>query len=166
MLKRLGSLLVLAAALTGCAKEEVREIKRTDVPNFPIASAVQVPAGSDLFFLSGTVPPAVNKDAPAGSVDVFGDTETQTVNVLTRIQETLKAQGLTMGDVVLMHVYLVGDPAKEGKMDFAGMMAGYTKFFGTPEQPNKPARSTVQISALVTPGMLVEIEVVAAKAKK
>lgn len=166
MLKRLGSLLVLAAALTGCAKEEAREIKRTDVPNFPIASAVQVPAGSDLFFLSGTVPPAVNKDAPAGSVDVFGDTETQTVNVLTRIQETLKAQGLTMGDVVLMHVYLVGAPAKEGKMDFAGMMAGYTKFFGTPEQPNKPARSTVQISSLVTPGMLVEIEVVAAKAKK
>ncbi|WP_165772092.1 RidA family protein [Niveispirillum lacus] len=166
MLKRLGSLLVLAAALTACNKEEAREIKRTDVPNFPIAAAVQVPAGSDLFFLSGTVPPVANKDAPAGSIESFGNTETQTVNVLTRIQETLKAQGLTMGDVVLMHVYLVGDPAKEGKMDFAGMMAGYTKFFGTPEQPNKPARSTVQIAGLVSPGMLVEIEVLAAKAKQ
>lgn len=166
MLKRLGSLLVLAAALTACNKEEAREIKRTDAGSFPISTAVQVPAGSDLFFMSGTVPPAVNKDAPAGSTDVFGDTEAQTFNVLTRIQENLKVQGLTMGDVVLMHVYLVGDPAKEGKMDFAGMMAAYTKFFGTAEQPNKPARSTVQISALVTPGMLVEIEVVAAKAKK
>ncbi|OYQ35378.1 hypothetical protein CHU95_08475 [Niveispirillum lacus] len=165
-MKRLGSLLVLAAALTACNKEEAREIKRTDVPNFPIAAAVQVPAGSDLFFLSGTVPPVANKDAPAGSIESFGNTETQTVNVLTRIQETLKAQGLTMGDVVLMHVYLVGDPAKEGKMDFAGMMAGYTKFFGTPEQPNKPARSTVQIAGLVSPGMLVEIEVLAAKAKQ
>jgi len=166
MLKRLGSLLVLCAALTACNKEEAREIKRTDVPNFPIAAAVQVPAGSDIFYLSGTTPPAVNKEAPQGSTEVYGDTETQTVNVLTRIQDTLKAQGLTMGDVVLMHVYLVGDPAKEGKMDFAGMMAGYTKFFGTPEQPNKPARSTVQISALAGAGMLVEIEVVAAKAKK
>ncbi|MFV3074783.1 RidA family protein [Niveispirillum fermenti] len=165
MLKRLGSLLMLCAALTAC-KEEVGEIKRTDVPNFPIASSVLVPAGSDLVFLSGTVPPVVNKDAPQGSIEVYGDTQTQTVNVLTRIQETLKAQGLTMGDVVLMHVYLVGDPAKDGMMDFAGMMAGYTQFFGTAEQPNKPARSTVQIAGLVVPGMLVEIEVVAAKAGK
>ena len=166
MVKRLGALLVLASALTACGKEEAREIKRTDVPNFPIAAVVQVPTGSDLFYLSGTTPPAVNKEAPAGSTDVYGNTETQTANVLTRIQESLKAQGLTMGDVVLMHVYLVGDPAKDGKMDFAGMMASYTKFFGTAEQPNKPARSTVQISSLVVPGMLVEIEVVAAKAKK
>lgn len=166
MLKRLGTLLVLAMALTACGKEEAREIKRTDVPNFPIAAVVQVPAGSDLFYLSGTTPPAVNKEAPAGSTDVYGNTETQTANVLTRIQESLKAQGMTMGDVVLMHVYLVGDPAKDGKMDFAGMMASYTKFFGTAEQPNKPARSTVQIASLVVPGMLVEIEVVAAKAKK
>jgi enamine deaminase RidA (YjgF/YER057c/UK114 family) len=43
-------------------------------------------------------------------------------------------------------------------------MTGYKKFFGTPEQPNKPARSAVQIAALVAPGALVEIEVIAAKA--
>jgi enamine deaminase RidA (YjgF/YER057c/UK114 family) len=48
-------------------------------------------------------------------------------------------------------------------MDFAGFMAGYTKFFGTPDQPNKPARSAVQVAALVAPGALVEIEVIAAK---
>ena len=36
-----------------------------------------------------------------------------------------------MGDVVMMHVYLAGDPDKGGQMDFAGMMAGYTQFFGT-----------------------------------
>jgi len=28
------------------------------------------------------------------------------------------------------------------KFDFAGMNSGYVKFFGTPEQPNTPARST------------------------
>lgn len=165
-MKRIGCLtgFALASLLAACAVN-AQEIKRTDVPNFPIASSVLVPGGSDLIFLSGATPPVVNKEAAKGSIEVYGNTETQTVNVLTRIQETLKAQGLTMGDVVLMHVYLVGDPAKGGMMDFTGMMAGYTKFFGTPEQPNKPARSTVQISSLVVPGMLVEIEVVAAKAK-
>lgn len=164
MLKRYSGLIglcMLAAAGTAHAEG----IKRTDVPNFPIASSVLVPGGSDLIFLSGTTPPAVNKEAPKGSTAVFGDTETQAFNVFTRIQETLKAQGLTMGDVVLMHVYLVGDPAKGGAMDFEGLMKAYTKFFGTAEQPNKPARSTVQIAGLVVPGMLVEIEVVAAKAK-
>jgi enamine deaminase RidA (YjgF/YER057c/UK114 family) len=68
-----------------------------------------------------------------------------------------------MGDIVMMHVYLVGDPAKDGKMDFAGMMDGYKQFFGTKEQPNKPSRTTVQVSALAGPGYLVEIEVIAAK---
>jgi enamine deaminase RidA (YjgF/YER057c/UK114 family) len=46
-------------------------------------------------------------------------------------------------------------------MDFTGFMAGYTKFFGTKEQPNKPARSTFQVAGLAGPGILVEIEVVA-----
>ena len=68
-----------------------------------------------------------------------------------------------MSDVVKMQVFLVGDPGKDGKMDFKGFMEGYTQFFGTKEQPNVPARSTVQVAGLVAPGMLVEIEVQLAK---
>jgi enamine deaminase RidA (YjgF/YER057c/UK114 family) len=71
-----------------------------------------------------------------------------------------------MGDVVMMRVLLVGDPAKGGKMDFPGMMESYKTFFGTAEQPNKPSRITSQITALVQPGMLVEIEVQAARKPK
>jgi enamine deaminase RidA (YjgF/YER057c/UK114 family) len=56
-------------------------------------------------------------------------------------------------------VYLVGDPAKDGRMDFAGFMEAYTQYFGTKEQPNLPARSTVQVAGLAAAGMLVEIEV-------
>ncbi len=59
-----------------------------------------------------------------------------------------------------------GDPAKGGKMDFAGMMESYKTFFGTPEQPNKPSRITSQVASLVQPGMLVEIEVQAARKPK
>jgi enamine deaminase RidA (YjgF/YER057c/UK114 family) len=43
------------------------------------------------------------------------------------------------------------------------MMAAYSRFFGTKEQPNKPARSTMQVAALVAPWALVEIEVIAVK---
>jgi enamine deaminase RidA (YjgF/YER057c/UK114 family) len=60
-------------------------------------------------------------------------------------------------------VFLGGDPAKGGRMDFAGILEAYSQHFGTKEQPNLPARSTVQVAGLVAPGMLVEIEVILAK---
>lgn len=69
-----------------------------------------------------------------------------------------------MGDAVMLRVYLVGDPAKEGKMDFAAMNEGYRQFFGAAAQPNKPARVTIQVAALVNPAFLVEIDAQAAKA--
>jgi enamine deaminase RidA (YjgF/YER057c/UK114 family) len=132
-------------------------------PSFPISAGVWVPAGSDTIYLSGNVPPVGNTAAPKGSIESYGNTEAQTVAVLQRIETTLKGQNLTLGDVVMMHAYLVGDPSKENKMDFAGFMAGYTKFFGTKEQPNKPARSTFQVAALAGPGILVELEVIAVR---
>jgi enamine deaminase RidA (YjgF/YER057c/UK114 family) len=133
--------------------------------SFPISAAVSVKAGTDLFFLSGALGPVVNKDAPKGSTAMYGDTATQTTGALAAIKGTLGRLGLGMGDVIKMTVFLAADPAKDNKMDFAGMMQGYTKFFGTPDQPNKPARSAVQVAALAAPGYLVEIEVIAAKSK-
>jgi enamine deaminase RidA (YjgF/YER057c/UK114 family) len=70
---------------------------------------------------------------------------------------------LGMGDIVKMQAFLVGDPAKGGKLDFEGFMQGYTQFFGTPAQPNLPARSAMQVAALANPGFLVEIEVTAVR---
>jgi enamine deaminase RidA (YjgF/YER057c/UK114 family) len=64
-----------------------------------------------------------------------------------------------------MRVYMVADAAMDNRLDFAGMNAAYAKFFGTAEQPNKPARTTVQVAALVTPGALLEVEVQAARHK-
>lgn len=83
---------------------------------------------------------------------------------MSKIEETLKGQSLTLGDVVSMTAYLVGDPANDGRMDFAGMMRAYGRRFGTAEQPHRPSRSTVQVAGLAAPGFLVEIEVTAAKA--
>jgi enamine deaminase RidA (YjgF/YER057c/UK114 family) len=132
-------------------------------PEFPISSAVVVPPGYDTIYLSGSIPKIADPKAPKGSVESFGDTKTQTLSVLQQIEDTLRKQNLSMGDVVMMHLYLVGDPKKDGKMDFAGMMEGYKQFFGTPDQSNKPARSAMQVAGLAVPGALVEIEVIAVR---
>jgi enamine deaminase RidA (YjgF/YER057c/UK114 family) len=122
-----------------------------------------VPDGYDTIYVSGNIAKVANRSAPKGSVESYGDTKAQTISVLSQIEQTLKDQFLSMADVVKMNVFLVGDPAQGGKMDFAGMMAGYTQFFGTKEQPNKPARSAVQVAGLAAPGALVEIEVIAVR---
>jgi enamine deaminase RidA (YjgF/YER057c/UK114 family) len=147
------------------AAEAVSRLPLADNNPFPIAAAVSVSAGTDLYYLSGAVPPVIDKDAPKGSTAAYGDMETQTTNALTSIKGTLERLGLGMGDVIKMTAFLVADSATN-KLDFEGFMTGYKKYFGTPEQPNKPARSAVQIAALVAPGALVEIEVVAAKPHK
>jgi enamine deaminase RidA (YjgF/YER057c/UK114 family) len=152
-----------APAAVPADHQKVVRLPLPDGNDFPISSAVTVKAGVDTYFLSGALAPVINKDAPKGSVAAFGDTETQTVGALNAIKGTLTRLGLTMGDVVKMTIFLVGDPAKDNKMDFAGMMVGYKQFFGTAEQPNKPSRSAVQVAALAAPGALVEIEVIAAK---
>nr|WP_242043627.1 RidA family protein [Leptolyngbya sp. FACHB-671] len=142
-----------------------QEVVRYPIPNstFPIALAVETPPNAALVHLSGQVPPVVDETAPESSIAVYGDTKTQTIGVLEKIQAILQSMDMTMGDVVKMQAFLVGDPSNGGAMDFAGFMEGYTQFFGTEEQPNLPSRSTMQVAGLVDPGWLVEIEVMAAR---
>lgn len=154
---------VLAAALLlSGAVADAAQIRRVGAGNFPISTSVEVPAESWLVYVSGTVPDPVDPDAAAGSVERFGDTEAQTRSVLGKIEAALVPHGLGLGDVVMMRIFLVAPPGAE-RMDFAGMMRGYGAFFGTPDQPSRPARSTMEVSGLVDPGWLVEIEVTAAK---
>ncbi len=128
----------------------------------PLSSSVAVPAGSRIVYVSGTVPDVVDQAAAEGSVARFGDTYTQTKSVLGKIGAVLAAQGMGLGDVVMMRVFLVAPPGAK-QMDFAGMMRAYREDFGTAAQPNKPARSTMQVAGLVDPGWLAEIEVTAAR---
>jgi len=139
-----------------------QEVVHQGPPESPIASLTAVPPGYGMVYVSGMTPPVIDPKAPAGSTATYGDTKTQTLGVLKRLSDALQSRGLTFADVVMMRVYLVGDPALGGKMDFAGMMEAYKQYFGTAAQPNKTARVTVQVASLVGPGMLVEIEVQAA----
>ena len=145
------------------------DVTRHALPNnstFPISRAVEVTPDTTLVFHSGMVPGPVNAEAERGSREYYGDTETQALNVFKRFEDSFKELGVGFGDVIKMQVFLVGDPAMEDKMDFAGFMKAYVKYFGTEKQPNKPARSAFQIAGLAGgPNMLIEIEMVIAKPK-
>jgi enamine deaminase RidA (YjgF/YER057c/UK114 family) len=150
------------AHANGKPNEIVRYENAGTTPS-PIARAIEVPASYRLIFHSGLTPQPANPKAPQGSAEYWGNTKTQSLSVLSRLEESVKSMGLTYGDVVKMTVFLAGDPATGGRMDFAGFMEAYSQYFGTKDQPNKPARSTVQVANLVQPGMLVEIEIILAK---
>ncbi|MAM39896.1 MAG: hypothetical protein CL949_15685 [Erythrobacter sp.] len=152
------------AALVLAAQTASAEVTRHPIPNsdFPILQAVEVPADATLVYLSGTVPMVIDEAAAEDSPDRFGDTAAQTESTLKSIEAKLDALDLTMGDVIKMQAYLVSPDGSEA-MDFAGFMEGYTKFFGTEDQPNLPTRSVFEVAGLANPLWLVEIEVVAVR---
>ncbi len=77
----------------------------------------------------------------------------------------MKKAGLGLQDVIYLRVYIAADKAKEGRFDYPGWFEAYGQFFGTAENPVKPARSTVGVASLVNPDWLIEIEAVAAYPK-
>lgn len=156
----LAALALLTAQLAG-AQVTVKHLQPNE--KSPIANGVW--AGDTLYLSGQLASPVTPADTAKGTEAVYGDTKTQAASALAKIQTLLKEQGLDMKDVVKMTVFLAGDPAKGGKLDFPGLQAAYTQYFGTADQPNKPARSAMQVAALAAPWALVEIEVIAVKSK-
>lgn len=159
------AMLATTAAWPALAQDSGNEIKRTGIPgsNFPISLTVSVPAHARFTYVAGTLADVADANAPKGTVEAYGNTQTQTASVLKKIEKLLAAEGMTLADVVKVNVFLVGDPKLDGKMDFAGLNAAYGQFFGSASQPNKPVRTALQVAALPMPGGLVEIEATAAK---
>jgi enamine deaminase RidA (YjgF/YER057c/UK114 family) len=162
------ALVVMAGSFSGCATPppapDPGPVTRTGTGI--ISSLVAVPVGYETFYLAGmtgTLP------APAGSPPGTpgpnsGDTEAQAVRTIEKIKATLAEQHLTLGDIVMMHAYLSADPAT-GHGDFKGWTAAYTKYFGTPEQPNKPSRTSVTV-VLGDDATKIEIETIAVRKAK
>lgn len=157
MITRTAIAMLLSAAFATAG--HAAGVERKQPPNAMIAASAKVPPGTTLFWLSGSTASLADPKDPKSA----GNTEAQTFNILSKMKVALAEYGLTMGDIVKLNVYLVGDPALEGKADRPGMTASYQKFFGTADQPNRPTRTTVQVAALGRPETLVEIEAVAAK---
>jgi enamine deaminase RidA (YjgF/YER057c/UK114 family) len=155
----LGIAVVLAGASVARAQLQVKHIQ-TD--KSPIAEGVW--AGDTLYLSGQLASPVTPADTAKGTAAVYGDTKTQAASVFAKIQKALQSQGLDMKDVVKMTVFLGPDP-NTGKLDFAGMQSEFVKYFGTKEQPNKPARSAFQVAALAAPWALLEVEVIAVRSK-
>jgi enamine deaminase RidA (YjgF/YER057c/UK114 family) len=157
--------MMAALALLGGVTMAQADVVRHPIPNssFPISQSVEVSGNVTTYYISGQVPPIVDKTADATSSQAYGDIRTQTAGVLNKIKGILEGLGLAMGDVVKMQVFLVNDA--RSAMDFKGFMEGYTQFFGG-DQPSLPARSVIGVAALANPGFLVEIEVIAVANKK
>jgi enamine deaminase RidA (YjgF/YER057c/UK114 family) len=150
---------LMAAVGVGRAQVVVKHVQSEKSP-----IAVGVWAGDTLYLSGQLASPVTAADAAKGTPAVYGDTKTQSASVFAKIQAALKEQGLDRKEVVKVTVFLGPDPAT-GKLDFAGMQSEYLKYFGTADQPNKPARSAFQVAALAAPWALVEIEVIAVKGK-
>jgi 2-iminobutanoate/2-iminopropanoate deaminase len=88
---------------------------------------------------------------PATGQVVTGDVATQTERVMTNLAAVLAAAGTSFKDVVKTTVYL------HDMNDFPRVNEVYGRVLGTA----RPARSTVQVSALPR-GVLVEIDAIAA----
>ena len=88
---------------------------------------------------------------PASGQIVAGDVVAQAERVLTNLKAILDAAGAAWSDVVKTTVYL------QDMNDFPRVNEVYARALGTA----RPARSTVQVSALPR-GVLVEIDAIAA----
>ncbi|MFD4183102.1 Rid family hydrolase [Rhodococcus sp. NPDC058514] len=160
-----------------------------------IAQGVTIAGGSAVYKTSGLGPSAMNKAAPEGSPESYIDTaqfsggalppgvsvtEAQGIGVLKKIRENLEAQGLTLGDVTTMRVFLDNAPGTD-RADYAGWNRAYRQFFantnldtgdtelvamgtGEPAAPlerngARPTRFALEVGSLPVPGWLVEVEV-------
>ncbi len=163
MAKPMLTCVIAAAAIFGASPLSA-QIVHDGAPTAAIAGSVTVPAGATTLYVSGLLP-----DPVAGTAETdpgrWGNTEVQSRSVFSKIKAALAAKGMAPGDVVMMRVYLVAPPGATA-MDFAGMMTAYKEVWGTPDQPLKPARVTVQVAALVAPHYLVEVEVTAGKGSR
>jgi len=121
-----------------------RTIATVDAPKAvgPYSQAVAV---GQFLFCSGQIPLK-----PATGELLQGDVTEQTTQVLENLGAVLRANGMTLADVVKTTVFLTD------LGDFAAMNDVYASYFPS----SQPARSTIQVAALPKAAR-VEIEAIA-----
>ncbi len=126
-----------------------KEIRSDKLPGAPrggaFCQAMEAPTGRTVY-VSGMV----SMDAE-GSVVGEGDVALQTQTVLENVKTALEEAGGGMGDVVKVTVFI------RDMADYDEIHTVRRRYFTEPY----PASSMVEVSALIDPRLLVEIEAVA-----
>jgi reactive intermediate/imine deaminase len=112
----------------------------------PFSQGIRVPAKGHLLFIAGQV--ALD---PGGNVVGVGDARTQTRQALENLKTMVEAGGGTLDDVVRLTVFVTDMRL------FPEIQEVRAEYF--PDSP--PASSSIEISGLVHPDLLVEIDAIA-----
>ncbi|NEK84423.1 RidA family protein [Blastococcus saxobsidens] len=108
----------------------------------PVVGYSRIVVRGDTAWISGTT------SMVDGAVAHPGDAAAQTRQVLTTIERSLERAGFTLADVVRTRIYVTDI----GRWEEVGRVHG--EFFGD----IRPAATMVEVSALIDPDLLVEIE--------
>jgi len=127
-----------------------KQIVHSDKLSKPIgvfSQAVKVPAKGHLIFVSG-----LTARDPSGHVVGRGDIRAQTRRTLENLRAVLAEAGATLEDVAKVTVFI-----RHMERDFKPIHEVRAEFF--PKNP--PASTMVEVSRLVEPDHLIEIEAIA-----
>lgn len=127
-----------------------------------ISTGVAVSPNAPLYFTSGVLADLQDPEAPDGDRARRGDMEFQATSVLEKLEANLAAVGLTFRDVFFLRSMIFPDPLDDGEVDFDGWNRAYDRFFNTPANPVKPARTTMAAPGFNVMNALIEVEVYAA----